>query len=80
MWKNKKFTLGYWLKMKRLDAGMSQKKLSEKIFLKTGKHIPQSSVSSWETEKSIPPVDIVVAIVTALDISFKEIPWEKIDL
>lgn len=74
-----RFTLGYWLKVKRLDAGMSQKRLSEKILEMTGRRIPQTTISSWEKEKSIPSLSIVFLIVNALGISVLDIPWSQLD-
>lgn len=57
---------GEYIRKKRLEAGMTQRELAEKLF------VTESAVSKWERNLSYPDVSVVTAICGALNISEHE--------
>lgn len=51
------------LKELRLQAGLTQKELSEKV------HVKQSTISMWENGKSIPEIINIKALAIILKVS-----------
>ena len=66
---------GDWIKEQRTALGISQSELSER----TGKKIPQSTISMWEQRKNEnPSAQSVRLLVESLGISMNNFPWEHI--
>ncbi len=63
-------TLGQYLKEKRLQKGMTQKELAEKL------NIPYQRIQEYENNKNMPALKNGLIIIKTLDIDIKEI--EKI--
>lgn len=66
---------GDWIKEQRMALGISQTELSER----TGKQIPQSTISMWEQRKNEnPTAQNVRLLVESLGISMNNFPWEHV--
>ena len=63
---NKK-TFGSFIREKRLEQGLTQKELAEKLILS------ESAISKWESGKSYPDITLVPEICKALDVSEHEL-------
>lgn len=63
---NEKKTFGEYIRKKRLEAGLTQKELADRLF------VTESTVSKWERALSYPDVSMVTAICGALRISEHE--------
>ncbi|MBT2583139.1 helix-turn-helix transcriptional regulator [Planococcus sp. ISL-109] len=66
---------GDWIKEQRVALGISQSELSDR----TGKQIPQSTISMWEQRKNEnPSAQNVKLLVESLGISMYNFPWEHV--
>jgi transcriptional regulator with XRE-family HTH domain len=66
---------GDWIKEQRRTLGISQMELSNR----TGKQIPQSTISMWEQGKNEnPSAQSVKLLVESLGISMNNFPWDYI--
>lgn len=66
---------GDWIKEQRVALGISQTELSDR----TGKQIPQSTISMWEQRKNEnPSAQNVRLVVESLGIPMRNFPWESI--
>ena len=66
---------GDWIKQQRVLLGISQSELSSR----TGKQIPQSTISMWEQRKNEnPSAQSVRLLVESLGISMNDFPWEHV--
>ncbi|MBF6633862.1 MAG: helix-turn-helix transcriptional regulator [Planococcus sp. (in: Bacteria)] len=66
---------GDWIKEQRMALGISQTELSDR----TGKQIPQSTISMWEQRKNEnPTAQNVRLLVESLGISMNNFPWEHV--
>lgn len=63
---NEKKPFGEYIRKKRLEAGLTQKELAERLF------VTESTVSKWERALSYPDVSMVTAICAALNITEHE--------
>ncbi len=64
---NEKKSFGYYIRKKRLEAGLTQRELAEQLF------VTESTVSKWERALSYPDVSMVMPICAALHITEHEI-------
>ncbi|WP_298830091.1 helix-turn-helix transcriptional regulator [uncultured Planococcus sp.] len=66
---------GDWIKEQRKALGISQSELSDR----TGKQIPQSTISMWEQRKNEnPSAQNVRLLVESLGMSMQNFPWEHV--
>ena len=63
---NEKKSFGAYIRKKRLEAGLTQKELAERLF------VTESTVSKWERALSYPDVSMVMPICGALGITEHE--------
>ncbi len=63
---NEKKSFGYYIRKKRLEAGLTQRELAEQLF------VTESTVSKWERALSYPDVSMVMPICAALHITEHE--------
>lgn len=63
---NEKKSFGAYIHQKRLDAGLTQRELADRLY------VTESTVSKWERALSYPDVSMVTAICAALGISEHE--------
>ena len=63
---NEKESFGAYIRKKRLEAGLTQKEMAERLF------VTESSVSKWERNLSYPDVSLVTSICRELGISEHE--------
>ena len=63
---NEKESFGAYIRKKRLEAGLTQKELAERLF------VTESTVSKWERALSYPDVSMVMPICGALGITEHE--------
>ena len=64
-----KITFGQFLRQKRIEKGLTQKELSEKLFLS------ESAISKWEKGKSYPDITMIPDICAVLEVWRG---WEKL--
>lgn len=62
-----KITFGQFLRQKRIEKGMTQKELAEKLFMS------ESAISKWEKGKSYPDITVIPDICAVLDVSEHEL-------
>ena len=62
-----KITFGQFLRQKRIEKGLTQKELSEKLFLS------ESAISKWEKGKSYPDITMIPDICAVLEVSEHEL-------
>lgn len=62
-----KITFGQFLRQKRIEKGLTQKELSEKLFLS------ESAISKWEKGRSYPDITMIPDICAVLDVSEHEL-------
>lgn len=62
-----KTTFGKFMREKRMEKGLTQKELAEKLFLS------ESAVSKWEMGKSYPDITMIPDICAALEVSEHEL-------
>ena len=62
-----KINLGKAIRKARADKGLTQDDLAKQL------HISRQAVSSWEIDKSVPSVEIILDVCKVLDLDFNEI-------
>ena len=63
-----------WLKEQRAIRGISQLELC----VLTNYRIPQSTISNWESDRTIPSVTNILILTKALKMKMSSVPWDDI--
>ena len=57
----------------RENKGLTRTKAAAEIGMECGKNISYSSLQMWERKKTIPPLDVVIAMALVYDIDLQDL-------